>query len=83
MTKLIAIICVVSWSGFWAFGYIAITSDLSDSGQMTIAAILAFAGMITGVFAYFKLAQHAEASGYSRPAGGAVAPHKNSGSEIA
>ena len=66
MQKLIAIINVVAWAGFWAFGYIAITSDdLSDS-QLVVAAILAFAGLVTGVLAYMKLVRNSEESGYAK-----------------
>ena len=54
MTKLIAIINVIAWAGFWAFGYIALTSDDLTSGQLTIAAILAFAGLVMGVLAYHE-----------------------------
>lgn len=39
MTKLIAIINVIAWAGFWAFGYIALTSNDLTEGQLTIAAI--------------------------------------------
>ena len=66
MTKLIAIINVIAWAGFWAFGYIALTSDDLTSGQLTIAAILAFAGLIMGVLAYLKLVRASEASGYAK-----------------
>ncbi|WP_368186073.1 hypothetical protein [Aestuariibius sp. HNIBRBA575] len=82
MNKLIAIICVVSWSGFWAFGYIALTTQVHDSIQLTIAALLAFAGLITGISAYFRLAQFAEENGMSHRAGGAIVFHKNNGQEI-
>ncbi len=66
MTKLIAIINVIAWAGFWAFGYIAITSDDLTEGQLTMAAILAFAGLIMGVLAYLKLVRASEASGYAK-----------------
>ncbi|NOD64944.1 MULTISPECIES: hypothetical protein [unclassified Ruegeria] len=66
MTKLIAIINVIAWAGFWAFGYIALTSDDLTEGQLTIAAILAFAGLIMGVLAYLKLVRSSEASGYAK-----------------
>jgi hypothetical protein len=65
MTKLIAILNVVAWSGFWAFGYIALTSDVSDATRMTTAAILAFVGAVMGVFAYLWLVRHTEATGYA------------------
>ena len=66
MNKLIAIINVISWAGFWAFGYIAITSEDLTDGQLTIAAILAFVGLIMGVLAYLKLVRASEASGYAK-----------------
>ncbi|MTH99963.1 MULTISPECIES: hypothetical protein [Alphaproteobacteria] len=66
MTKLIAIINVIAWAGFWAFGYIALTSDDLTDSQLTIAAILAFAGLIMGVLAYLKLVRASEASGYAK-----------------
>ncbi|SMO71989.1 hypothetical protein [Ruegeria faecimaris] len=66
MTKLIAILNVIAWAGFWAFGYIALTSDDLTDSQLTIAAILAFAGLVTGVMAYMKLARASEASGYAK-----------------
>jgi len=57
MNKLAAIINVISWSGFWAFGYLALTSDQPDSGQTLIAILLAAAGMLTGTWAYLKLSK--------------------------
>ncbi|MCV2887280.1 hypothetical protein [Ruegeria aquimaris] len=66
MNKLIAIVNVVAWSGFWAFGYIALTAqDLSDQ-QLLIASLLAFAGFIMGIAAYLRLVRAAEASGYAK-----------------
>ena len=48
MRKLIAIVNVIAWSGFWAFGYLALTSgDFSDT-QVVISALLAAAGLFTG-----------------------------------
>ena len=55
MTKLVALICVISWAGFWAFGYLALSADLSNSRQVTIAALLAAMGFLTGTFAYIAL----------------------------
>jgi hypothetical protein len=53
--KVIAIINVIAWSGFWAFGYLALTAqDLSDR-QIVIAAVLAGGGFLTGIIAYLKL----------------------------
>lgn len=66
MTKLIAIINVIAWAGFWAFGYIALTTDDLSESQLVIAALLAFAGLVTGVLAYMKLVRTSEASGYAK-----------------
>ncbi|MFA3916923.1 hypothetical protein [Ruegeria hyattellae] len=66
MKKLIAIINVIAWAGFWAFGYIALTSDDLTNGQLVIAALLAFAGLVTGILAYMKLARASEVSGYAK-----------------
>jgi hypothetical protein len=60
MRKLIAIINVISWSGFWAFGYLALTSEQPDSRQTLIALVLAAAGMLAGVWAYLKLSKGAQ-----------------------
>lgn len=66
MKKLIAIVNVIAWSGFWAFGYLALTSgDFSDT-QVVISALFAAAGLFTGILAYLRLARMAEASGYAK-----------------
>lgn len=67
MAKIIAILNVIAWSGFWAFGYLALTADPANSGQMVIAILLAFAGAAIGALAYFWLARHAEEIGYAKP----------------
>ncbi len=58
MNKLIALVCVISWSGFWAFGYLALSADFSDTSQVTVATILAAVGFLTGTFAYIALGRH-------------------------
>ena len=66
MTKLIAIVNVIAWAGFWAFGYIALTSDDLTDSQLVVAAVLAFAGLVMGLFAYMKLVRSSEATGYAK-----------------
>ena len=66
MTKLIAVINVIAWAGFWAFGYIALTSDDLTDSQLVVAAVLAFAGLVMGLFAYMKLVRSSEATGYAK-----------------
>jgi hypothetical protein len=66
MKKLIAIANVVAWGGFWAFGYLALTTAPEQSGRMVTAAILAAIGGGTGMLAFLWLVRHAEATGYAR-----------------
>jgi hypothetical protein len=66
MNKLIAIINVIAWSGFWAFGYLAVTAEGLTESQLVIAALLAFGGLVTGVAAYMRLVRASEVSGYAR-----------------
>lgn len=69
MTKLIAILNVVAWGGFWAFGYVALTTHSANTNQIVVAVMLAFAGAVAGLFAYSWLARHSEATGYAKRAG--------------
>lgn len=64
--KLVAIINVIAWSGFWAFGYLALTASSFSEPQIVTAALLAAAGLFTGIIAYLRLAHAAERSGYAR-----------------
>ncbi|MBC2834920.1 hypothetical protein [Paragemmobacter straminiformis] len=57
MRKVIAVACVVSWSGFWAFGYLALSARIEDPQQMVTAGLLAFAGFLTGMFTYMRLSR--------------------------
>jgi hypothetical protein len=68
MHKVIAIANVIAWSGFWAFGYLALTAGENEAGQMVTAAILAGLGGAVGLLAFLWLARHAEATGYAKPA---------------
>ena len=75
MQKLIALLNVIAWSGFWAFGYLALSADAADTGQMTVAAVLAALGGAAGMLAYFWLVRHSEATGYARTPNRAVPEH--------
>ncbi len=66
MTKLVAIINVIAWAGFWAFGYLALTADVADTAHMMTAIILAVIGAAIGLWAYFKLIRHSEETGYAK-----------------
>lgn len=69
MSKLIAILNVIAWAGFWAFGYLALTADPAKGGSMLIALLLAAAGAAVGLWAYFWLVRHSEVTGYAKPSG--------------
>ena len=66
--KLIAILNVIAWSGFWAFGYLAFSAGSDEGAQMVTAAVLAAFGAAVGLWAYFQLVRHSEATGYAKPA---------------
>ena len=66
MHKLIAIANVVAWGGFWAFGYLALSTEPEQAGQMVTAAILAAVGGGIGMLAFLWLVRHAEETGYAR-----------------
>jgi hypothetical protein len=57
MRKLVAIICVISWAGFWSFGYLALSAGIADSRQAIVAVVLAGVGFLTGTLAYLRLAR--------------------------
>ncbi|MFZ7092163.1 hypothetical protein [Primorskyibacter sp. 2E233] len=65
MPKLIAILNVVAWSGFWAFGYLALTTDPEASGRMVTALIMAVVGAGLGLWAWFWIVRHSEQIGYA------------------
>lgn len=67
MNKMIAIVNVIAWAGFWAFGYLALTAESYSETQVVTAALLASAGLITGIVAYLRLVRGSERSGYARP----------------
>lgn len=66
MQKLIAIVNVIAWSGFWAFGYLGLSSDTNATGQMVTAAILAAVGGGLGMLAFLWLVRHSEETGYAK-----------------
>ena len=66
MSKLIAILNVIAWAGFWAFGYLALSADPGQTGQIVAAALLAVVGGAVGVVAWMWLVRHSEATGYAR-----------------
>ncbi|WP_291737328.1 hypothetical protein [Leisingera sp. F5] len=67
MTKAIAVINVIAWAGFWAFGYLALTAEGFTETQIVTASLLAASGLITGIIAYLRLVRGSERSGYAKP----------------
>jgi hypothetical protein len=72
MQKLIAIVNVIAWAGFWSFGYLALSAQVENTAQMVTAAILAAMGGGVGMLAYLWLVRHTEATGYAKPANRAI-----------
>lgn len=66
MTKLIAILNVVAWAGFWSFGYLALTTPPEDGSRMVVALLIAALGAALGIWAWFWIVRHSEATGYAR-----------------
>ncbi|WP_425051349.1 hypothetical protein [Psychromarinibacter sp. S121] len=46
---------VLGWSVFWVFGFLALTAPADAVGQMIGAAVLAFMGLVVGVWCYLRL----------------------------
>lgn len=79
MRKLIAVLNVVAWAGFWAFGYLALSADIeTGSGQVVMAALLAALGGGLGLWAWFTLIRLGGETGQPRPA----RPEMNDGEAI-
>ena len=66
MPKLLAIANVIAWSGFWVFGYLALTGDVGKPEQLTTAALVAAIGGLIGTWTFFQLVRHAESTGYAK-----------------
>ena len=75
MPKLIATLNVIAWSGFWAFGYLALSAQTHQTDQMVTAAILAALGGGLGLWAYFRLVRYTENTGFAKPANRADKSH--------
>jgi hypothetical protein len=63
MAKLIAILNVVAWSGFWAFGYLALSADR----DIVVMIVLAAVGGAAGMWCWLWLVRHTEARGLTVP----------------
>lgn len=82
MNKLIAIANVIAWSGFWAFGYLALTTSVENTGQMVTAAVLAAMGGGLGMMAYLWLVRHSEETGYAKAPNRAVKRDEEDGANV-
>jgi hypothetical protein len=60
--KLIAILNVIAWGGFWAFGYPSLTTQPDRTTEMVTAAVLAALGCGVGMLAFLWLVQTAPTS---------------------
>ena len=55
MQKLTALVCVIAWSAFWTFGYLALSASPELGAQASLAAVLAAVGFLLGTFSYMRL----------------------------
>ncbi len=55
--KAIAILNVVSWGLFWAFGLIAATSPNMGEGMLLLAVLLSGLGFLSGIISYLALSR--------------------------
>ena len=66
MIKFLAILNVIAWMGFWAFGYIALTAGDLSTGQITIAVLLAAVGFFIGMMSYVRISHWAAPHTYTQ-----------------
>jgi hypothetical protein len=67
MAKLIALMNVIAWGGFWTFGYLALAGNSANGPQMVVAILLAAAGGAAGMLCHLWLVRHSERTGMARP----------------
>ncbi len=68
MRKLIAVLNVMAWAGFWAFGYLALSGDAAaGDGRIVTAALLAALGGGLGLWAWITLIRLGGERGQARP----------------
>ncbi|SLN43725.1 hypothetical protein PSA7680_02210 [Pseudoruegeria aquimaris] len=53
--KLLAIVNMVSWGLFWAFGYLALTAAPEATSEILTAMGFAFVGLVSGTWCYLIL----------------------------
>ncbi|WP_417725224.1 hypothetical protein [Salipiger sp.] len=74
MAKLVVVLNVVAWSGFWAFGYLVLSGG--DGGSMDVAALLAAVGAGLGLRTWVWLVGQSRATGHA-PAPTRVCPDED------
>ena len=68
MRKLIAVLNVMAWAGFWAFGYLALSGDTAaGDGRIVTAALRAALGGGLGLWAWVTLIRLGGDRGQARP----------------
>ncbi|MQY41719.1 hypothetical protein GG681_03645 [Epibacterium sp. SM1969] len=63
MIRILGLLNVVAWSGFWAFGYLALSSEGYSERELSIAVALGALGLLGGMVGYLKLMRIAEHTG--------------------
>ncbi|MBT8155068.1 hypothetical protein KMP13_14550 [Epibacterium ulvae] len=81
MIKFLAVVNVVAWSVFWAFGYLALSAEGYSDHQILVASLLAAVGLFTGISTYLRLVQASERSGYAQSSAGMTREIRNEAQE--
>jgi len=66
VTKFVAVLNVIAWAGFWAFGFLALTADSANMTEIVIAGTLAALGGGIGLFTFLRCSRYCEATGYAK-----------------
>ena len=53
--KTVATLCVIGWSCFWVFGYLALSGTAEQTAQVVGASLMALAGLGVGLAAYLRI----------------------------
>lgn len=83
MAKLVAVLNAVAWSGYWAFGSLALMTPPEEGARMGTALLLAAVGVAVGLWAYFRIVAHSGRSGHARRSGRGARYGGNAGLEHA
>jgi hypothetical protein len=65
--KALATLNVIAWSGFWIFGYLALSEPADNGDRMSVYSLVAFVALAYGLTSYLKICRIGDLM-VSRPA---------------